>query len=206
MSCPFWAALEGELGKTKLCTLENSALCQTLSSSGPLRSWCIHQWWGQLRWWNVPSWWGRKLDVEVLMALILLGPVTGDAHWCLLHRGQELGSSSWVEDEVERLGMMKDTSAHSAWEAGVALGDTSVSLSRAAQFWYSTALFYCAVLVLDLFVSLSHVFHLFLCLGSLVSEAMFGEGPAVMINKVQPKPWAPDNRCSILQDAPVWAV
>lgn len=36
--------------------------------------------------------------------------------------------------EVERLGMMKDTSAHSAWEDGVALGDSLVSLSTAAQF------------------------------------------------------------------------
>lgn len=65
-----------------------------------------------------------------------LGMVTGDAHVLFItHR-----TGAWQQHlsggctEVERLGMMKDTSAHSAWEDGVALGNSLVSLSTAAQF------------------------------------------------------------------------
>lgn len=70
------------------------------------------------------------------MALIHLGLVTRDAHVLFITSR----TRAWQQQlsggctEVERLGMMKDTSAHSAWEDGAALGDSPVSLSTAAQF------------------------------------------------------------------------
>lgn len=70
------------------------------------------------------------------MALICLGPVTRDAHVLFIayRTGAWQQQQSGGCTEVERLRKMKDTSAHSAQEDGVALGDSPGSLSTAAQF------------------------------------------------------------------------
>lgn len=175
VSCPFWAASEGELGKTKLCILDNSALC-TAEAARPIPAQVL---------------WGPG-TVSMVKCTIVLGQESGGGSvdgFDLLgigHKGcphvvyylQEGSLAAAVEWRMYWGGEAGDDERQicplslGGW---VALADKDVSLNTAAHFWYSTALLYNEVLDLDLFVSLSHVFHLSLCLGSLVSEAGFGE-------------------------------
>lgn len=103
VSCPFWVASEGELRKTKLCTLASSALCTagsarpapaqvlwgpgTFTSDGDIQhgEMCHHAGAGNWLWkcWWLWSAWGQSHGMPTC---------------CLLLTGQELGSSSRVED------------------------------------------------------------------------------------------------------------